>query len=261
MRKHIILCVVLALIMSVRAFAEETLFNYTPVKFFEEAEPKKEQVEKLVFPEEKKTSEIVEDEWMEPVVGPGGRITYYVPPEEVKNFLNNPNDETGSAYLQWNLNRINKLSKAQTILRKLAEKLGIRTSKEQYAINSTADDKAEKSQTRHNFNKTYIAFFLLKNCSYCEEQKIVINKFIKNHPSVNVEIFLKGYNKNEIKNFSAGQKADSGVSDVFGVKSWPSTLIVNKYGGKFLISGLIRKETIETLLEKKNIKLEGGDEN
>ena len=54
--------------------------------------------------------------WVEPVVGNDGRVQVYVPPREVREFLESPTRENGAKYLAWQRERIGRLRKAAQIL-------------------------------------------------------------------------------------------------------------------------------------------------
>ncbi|MBF0485831.1 MAG: hypothetical protein HQL16_04880 [Candidatus Omnitrophica bacterium] len=61
-----------------------------------------------------------EDLWAEPVLSPDGKVSIYHPPAVVVDFLNNPNEETGRKYLNWNASRLSKIQKAQKVLEALS---------------------------------------------------------------------------------------------------------------------------------------------
>ncbi len=54
--------------------------------------------------------------WVEPVVGPDGRMQVYVPPREVREFLESPTRGNGERYLAWQRERIERLRKAAQVL-------------------------------------------------------------------------------------------------------------------------------------------------
>ena len=55
----------------------------------------------------------------EPIRLPDGRVTVYVPPKAVLDFLETPDEESGKAYLAWQRARMEKLSRAAEILARL----------------------------------------------------------------------------------------------------------------------------------------------
>lgn len=54
--------------------------------------------------------------WAEPIVGPDGRAQVYVPPPEVREFLDSPTRENGKKYLAWQRERLERLRKAAQVL-------------------------------------------------------------------------------------------------------------------------------------------------
>ena len=81
-------------------------FQHDRIDFFYEAETRK-KVSRAEAEEQPKT---IVDEWAEPVIGPSGRVSIYVPPPEVRDFLEKPDSENAKAYLEWNSKRIKNSS-------------------------------------------------------------------------------------------------------------------------------------------------------
>ena len=100
----------------------EGLFEYGRVDFFNNLDPH-EKVSQITSQEK---PEIIVDEWAEPIISPSGKVSIYVPPKEVKDFLDKPNPGNAKAYLEWNLRRIKKLILAQELLAKEVKKIGFR---------------------------------------------------------------------------------------------------------------------------------------
>ena len=117
-------CVILMLVilLSYLAIANaEGIFQYDRVDFFERQEFQR---KTAVLQEPDSHPETIEDEWAEPIVSPSGKVSIYLPPKKVRDFLDNPNPENAKGYLEWNLKRINKLTLSQRLLSEEARKLG-----------------------------------------------------------------------------------------------------------------------------------------
>src|SRR3989338_11336354 len=107
--------------LSHRAVANaQGIFQYDRIDFFNEAEVGK----KASRAEAEEQPKTIVDEWAEPVISPSGKVSIYVPPQEVRDFLEKPGPENAKAYLEWNSRRIKKFILAQELLTKEAKKLG-----------------------------------------------------------------------------------------------------------------------------------------
>ena len=95
----------------------QSLFEYDRVDFFNSIEPQ----EKAIETPSKEKLEQQESQWAEPIVDPSGKVTIYVPPKEVRDFLDKPDPENAKAYLNWNMSRIKKFIIAQQLLEKEAK--------------------------------------------------------------------------------------------------------------------------------------------
>ncbi len=58
-------------------------------------------------------------DWRETVIGPQGQLTYYVPPEPVIHFLDDPTPENAQLYLQWQNQRLDRIRRAGKVLENL----------------------------------------------------------------------------------------------------------------------------------------------
>ena len=97
------------------------LFQYDRIDFFERIDTQ----EKVSQSETKQSPETIVDEWAEPIISPSGRVSIYMPPKEVRDFLENPEPQNAKAYLAWNLRRIKKFILAQELLTKEAKELEV----------------------------------------------------------------------------------------------------------------------------------------
>jgi len=204
--------------------AQESRFGFDKIDFFRKFETKE-----IIKEEQLSEKEEIEDEWTEPVIDPTGRVFYYTPPKKVRDFLNNPNKETAEAYLEWNLNRMKKLAKAQLVLSKVTNEI-------------------REPHSDYHPKKNYIAFFLLKGCPSCKKQVQIIQQIYRERPDVYIETFVEGFNRDDIDKLPIPVKQNAGISSLFSIDTWPATFISNKQGKKFLLLGLSEKEKIINLL-------------
>ena len=98
----------------------ESVFHYDRIYFFGSVRLQEEPSQS----ETKYQPESIVDEWAEPVISPSDKISVYVPPQEVRDFLEKPDPGNAKAYLAWNLKRIKKFILAQELLIKEAKDLG-----------------------------------------------------------------------------------------------------------------------------------------
>ncbi len=204
----------------------ENIFQYDKVDFFQETRTQ----EELSQSETKRQPETIADEWAEPVISPSGKMSVYVPPQEVRDFLEKPDSENAKAYLAWNLKRIKKFILAQELLAKEAKSL--------IESDSIAGIKEPKSDVNHLF------YFMLKGCPVCERESKVIEDISLNHPEIRIEAFAKGFSDRELEKFRFSARQDNGMSSIFKVNSYPSITVFNKKNQKYFLSGFMDKERI-----------------
>lgn len=214
-------------------------YQYGRIDFFNERAVTDEpgQTETKINPEP------VVDEWAEPIVSPSGQVSVYVPPEEVRDFLETPNQENAKAYLAWNLKRIDKFILAQQLLTKEAKGLGyMNETKNSADIGSFAPD-----NTRIKGN--YLFYFMLKGCPACARQAEVIEDIYLYHPEIRIEGFAKGYSDRELEQFRFSVTQDNGMSDLFKINSYPAIVLFNNKREKYFLSGYVDEERILKLFE------------
>lgn len=207
----------------------ESIFRYERIVFFQEIETRKEQVSA----ETNTSSEVIQEEWAEPVISPSGKVSIYVPPKEVRDFLDKPDPENAKAYLQWNIKRIKKFILAQEILRKEAKELEVM--------------KGGKGLLEPNSG--YLFYFMLKGCPTCDKESRIIEDIYLNHPGIRVEAFAKGFSDQELENFRFSARQDNGMSSLFKVNSYPTIAMFNKKKQRYFLSGFIDKDRILKLLQ------------
>jgi len=209
----------------------ESFFQYERVDFFQEIETQ----EKLAPSETKLPPETITDEWAEPIVSPSGKVSIYLPPQEVRDFLEKPDPGNAKAYLAWNLKRIKKFTLAQELLAKEANSL--------FEPDSSDSIKDFKSGV------SYLFYFMLKGCPACERESKIIDDIYLNHPEIRIEAFAKGFSDRELEEFRFSARQDNGMSSLFKVNSYPSIAVFNKNKQRYFLSGFIDKERILKLFQ------------
>lgn len=207
----------------------ESIFRYEKIDFFQEIETQKEPVST----ETNTSSEVIQEEWAEPIISPSGRVSIYVPPKEVRDFLDKPDPENAKAYLAWNIKRIKKFILAQELLRKEAKELEV----------------MKEGKNLLKPDSGYLFYFMLKGCPTCEKESRVIEDIYLNHPGIRVETFAKGFSDQELENFRFSARQDNGMSSLFKVNSYPTIAVFNKNKQKYFLSGFIDKDRILKLLQ------------
>jgi len=218
----------------------ESFFQYERVDFFQEIET---QV-KFAPSETKQLPETIVDEWAEPVVSPSGKVSIYLPPQEVRDFLEKPDPENAKAYLAWNLKRIKKFTLAQELLAKEAKELGYMKE-----VNSLFEADSSESIKDLKPGVSYLFYFMLKGCPYCERESKIIEDIYLNHPEIRIEAFAKGFSDRELEGYSFSARQDNGMSSLFKVNSYPSIAVFNKKKHKYFLSGFTDKEKILKLFQ------------
>lgn len=217
------------------------LFQYGRVDFFERIDTQ----EKITQSETEEQSKTIVDEWAEPIISSSGRVSIYVPPKEVRDFLEKPDPENAKAYLTWNVKRIKKFILAQELLRKEAKEFEIM--KETKSLPNP-----DSSLSRNGQNKTmggYLFYFMLKGCPVCEKESRVIEDIYLKHPEVRIEAFAKGFSDTELEEFRFPARQDNGMSNFFKVNSYPAAAAFNNKKQKYFLSGFIDKDRILKLFK------------
>ena len=219
----------------------EGLFEYDRVDFFNSLYPQEKASQ--IVPQEK--PETITDEWAEPIISPSGKVSIYVPPKEVKDFLDKPDPENAKAYLGWNLKRIKKLILAQELLAKEAKKIGF--TEDAMADSSSFSNNSFIDNARLKGNSLF--YLTLKGCPVCQRETKIIEDIYLNHPEIKIEAFASGFSDRELKNFTFPVRQDNGMSQILKINSYPAILAFNKKKEKYFISGYVDKERILRLFE------------
>ena len=220
------------------------LFEYERIDFFERIDTQ----EKVNQAETKQLPETIIDEWAEPIISPSGRVSIYVPPKEVRDFLEKPDPENAKAYLAWNLRRIKKFILAQELLTKEAKELEVmKESKSLLEPNSSVGLKGSSGHARPGVS--YLFYFMLKGCPVCEREARVIEDIYLNYPEIRVEAFAKGFSDRELEEYRFPVRQDNGMSSLFKITSYPSIAVFNRKNQRYFLPGFIDKESILRMFE------------
>ena len=220
------------------------IFQYDRLDFFNEAEVRK----KVSQAEAEEQPKAIVDEWAEPVMSPSGKVSIYVPPPEVRDFLEKPDPENAKAYLEWNSKRIKKFILAQELLTKEAKELGYMKEVKSF-LEPGASLNLKSSSNNTKAGVSYLFYFMLKGCPACEREARVIEDIHLNHPEIRIEAFGKGFSETELDGFRFSARQDNGMSGLFKVTSYPSIAVFNKKNQRYFLSGFIDKEKILGLFE------------
>jgi len=218
----------------------KNIFQYDKVDFF----GGRETYEELAPAETKHQPESIVDEWAEPVISPSDKISVYVPPQEVRDFLEKPDPENAKAYLAWNLKRIKKFILAQELLAKEAKELGyMEEAKSLLEPGSSVGIKDLKSGV------SYLFYFMLKGCPTCEKESKIIEDIYLNHPEIRIEAFAKGFSDRELEEFRFPARQDNGMSSLFKINFYPSIAVFNKNKQRYFLSRFMDEERILKLFQ------------
>ncbi len=242
MKELLVLSIFLMIVPTAKAETKSS-FDLSPVNFWEVKGANTESWTPLqtstVQNEESKNVSAQDNLWVEPMVTPDGKISVYTPPKEVKNFLDNPTEETGKAYLDWSMKRLDKITKAGDILQSLTFQLMDNKFDYGKAYSSDVDFK----------NIKYMAFFLLKGCPYCVEQIKNIARLKEKRPELNIDVFVKNYTRDDFAQLPFTAKPNNDLSDSLGFNKFPTTLIEDNQGKKSLIPGVLSEEILNLVLK------------
>jgi len=216
------------------------VFEYDRIKFFEAVKV----LEYTDQVENKQSPEIIVDEWAEPVISPSGKVSIYLPPKEVRDFLDKPDGANAKAYLQWNLKRVKKFVVAQGLLAKEAKELGFMKE-----AKSLLEDNYTGGATGVKDGVNYLFYFMLNGCPACEKESRVIKDIYLNHPEIRIEAFANGFSEQELEEFGFSVRQDNGMSSLFKVNSYPTIAVFNRRNRRYFLSGFVEKDKILKLFE------------
>jgi len=231
---------------ALRVYADDGIYGFTEIDYFNMKGLKKIDKREIHATVDKNEAPIKQDLWIEPAISADGKVSYYRPPQVVVSFLDDPTKENGKAYIEWNQQKLAKITKAQAVLQELAQEMNLIPSTQSPQEAATLPEINAQQKTAN------VVFFLLRGCPYCEKQKELIENLFKNRPDLHIEVFGKNYTQDDIKQLPFPAKIDNGVSRQMGLNTYPSVFIENKYGKKLIMPGLIDQELFDTLLEQKS---------
>ena len=218
----------------------ESVFQYDRIYFFGSVKLQEEPSQS----ETKHQPESIVDEWAEPVISPSDKISVYVPPQEVRDFLEKPDPGNAKAYLAWNLKRIKKFILAQELLAKEAKELGyMEEARSSLESDSSVGIKDLKSGV------SYLFYFMLKGCPTCEKESKIIEDIYLNHPEIRIEAFAKGFSDRELEEFRFPARQDNGMSSLFKINSYPSIAVFNTKKQRYFLCRFMDEERILKLFQ------------
>ena len=212
----------------------QNMFEYNEVDFFNSIES-----QQKVIVQSKEKREVIESEWAEPIVSPSGNVAIYVPPKEVRDFLDKPDPENAKAYLGWNMSRIKKFMTAQQLLEKEAKGMGLDKDSKVASLPDSAN-LVNNPDNRRN----HLFYFMLKGCPACKEETRILEEIHLKHPEINIEAFADGFSDDELKGFAFPVTQDNGMSQKLRINSYPTILVFNEKKERYLISGYVGKDKI-----------------
>ena len=218
------------------------LFQYDRIDFFTGQEAQR---KTAVLQEADSHPKTIESEWAEPITSPSGKVSIYLPPKEVRDFLDDPNPENAKGYLEWNLKRINKLTLSQRLLSEEALKLGY----VQDTRGLTNTNAANAPGGDFKMNGNYLLYFMLKGCPACAKESKVIADISLRYPEIKIWAFGKGFSDKELMKFKFQAWQEDGLSSRFNINTYPTIVVVNKTGKKRIFSGYVGEDKILSLFE------------
>ncbi len=243
---NIFICVCFLIGFALRVYADDGIYGFQEIDYFNMKGLKKTDKREIHATVDKSEAPISQDLWIEPAISADGKVSYYRPPQVVVDFLDDPTKENGKAYIEWNQEKLAKITKAQEVLQELAGEMNIIPPAQSPQEIPTSLPKTISVEKTVN-----VVFFLLRGCPYCEKQKELIEDLFKNRPDLHIEVFGKNYTEDDIKKLPFPAKIDDGLSRQLGLNTYPSVFIENQYGKKLIMPGLIDQELFNTLLEQK----------
>ena len=237
MKSAIIICMILGPFL--KPAHAQSIFEYDRVDFFNGVETQG----KITQKSPKENPGTVESEWAEPIISPSGNVSIYVPPKEVRDFLDKPDPENAKAYLEWNIKRIKKFITAQQLLEKEAKGMGLDKDSKNLASPASLPD-GDSLVNNARLQGNHLFYFMLKGCPACKEESRIVEGIYLMHPEIKVEAFADGFSEAELKDFIFPVRQDNGVSQYLKINAYPTILVFNEKKERYLISGYVDKDRI-----------------
>lgn len=121
--------------------------------------------------------------WAQPVRTPDGNWMLYVPPKPILDFLENPTEETGRAYLAWKSEQAEKLSRAMKLLGRLKE-AGSGMPK------GEGQEESLESPRKTDLRPGTLLYFKKPSCPHCVTQDSILVQWLPKHPELRLEVIL-----------------------------------------------------------------------
>ncbi len=162
--------------------------------------------------------------WAEPIQGPDGKVTVYVPPKAVLAFLEQPTRDTAKAYLAWQGERMKRLKAAIELLRDVrAEGNG--------ATLKAAETPPEPPKALPA--PAAILYFKKADCGFCDREDAELAELVKTSP-LPVETVPEGDPRWKY----------------YGVTATPSFVVTAADGRRTLIRGFMPAAQLKKLIEE-----------
>lgn len=183
--------------------------------------------------------------WAEPIRMPDGRISVYVPPRPVLEFLESPSEDSGRAYLAWQKARMEKISRASEILGRLAQesrpaesRAAPRNSPENSPPANVPSERqvlavAARPDLAIPSGTAEILYFKKDGCPHCRREDAAIAELVKERPDVKVRVITP--------------EQEEALWEALEIKVVPTLVVRGKDGRLHIARGYTPKEV---LLEK-----------
>ncbi len=146
--------------------------------------------------------------WAEPIRMPDGRISVYVPPKPVLDFLDSPSEESGRAYLAWQKARMEKIARASEVLGRLVEEARPLEKKADPPPTAEGPPQAADAGTEKAppggalkvppalpSGGPEILYFKMSDCPHCLREDAALAELAKERPDVKVRVFTPDMEK------------------------------------------------------------------
>jgi len=175
--------------------------------------------------------------WAEPIVGPDGRVSVYVPPKQVLSFLQNPTKEGAKAYLAWQSERARKLKAAIEALRDARDEGKPRDDEPQ----APSDPPVASARTDHlsvpaPAIRGEILYFKKGDCGYCEKEDRALGELARSSSGVKIlEV-----------------PSDDPRWTEYGVTATPSLVVTGAGGRRVLVRGYATADQLKKVVAEVN---------
>lgn len=180
--------------------------------------------------------------WAEPIRQPDGRMSVYVPPKPVLQFLEDPTRERAREYLAWQEERAKKLKTAMEVLRDLRDEdtrvSGSRPAPAVPGVDAPASPPLPPPAPAAANLSIELLYFKKKGCPWCVEQDKVLAELTRAHPGIRVR--------------TATPESAPELWAEHEVKVVPMIVVPAPLGRKVKLRGFISAERILSVIEEVN---------